>query len=319
MADAFTWEYDAEDGVYKNHQISGKLLEHAAVSFLFVPFTRLEPSFGKGKGETVTIIHVKDLAVPTSGQLEEETRIPIDRLQTGKRAITILEWGRGVEYTSLAQQLSKFDPRNMIQKVLVKQMNAVMDKAAAAQFKNAKVCFIPTSLTGGTWDTDGTPSTQATCNLTKAHLGVIRDYMANDLHVPFFKGNHYVGVFTTKALRGIKDDRVIENWHMYLRKGELIFNSEVGQCESVRLVECTHANALDNAIGSGDVTGEGVIFGDEAVTRIEAEFPHLRADPNYQGDFGRLKAVVWYGTVAFGTTWDSADDKEAKIVRWTSS
>jgi hypothetical protein len=143
--------------------------------------------------------------------------------------------------------------------------------------------------------------------------------MTNDLHVPFYTGNHYIGAFATKALRGLKDDRVIEAWNMYLRKGDLIYNSEVGQCESVRLIEVSRENALSNGVGTGSVLGEGVVFGDEAVTRIEVDFPHLRADPNFQGDFGRVKAVIWYGIVSFATTWNTATDFEAKIVRVTSS
>jgi len=319
MSQVYTWTYDATDGVYKNHHISAKLLELAAEKFIFVPFTDKLPGYGKRMGETVNIFHYKETSEPTSAKLEERTRVPIDKLEMGTRAITIYEWGRGIEYTNLAQELSMFDPKQGAQKTLARQMGKVMDTAAATAFNEAKVIFIPTSLTGGTWDTDGTASTQATFNLTKAHLGTIRDYMTNDLHVPFYTGNHYIGAFATKGLRGLKDDRVIEAWNMYLRKGDLIYNSEIGQCESVRLLEVTHESALSNGVGTGSVLGEGVVFGDEAVTRIEVDFPHLRADPNFSGDFGRVKAVIWYGIVSFATTWNTATDLEAKIVRVSSS
>jgi hypothetical protein len=169
------------------------------------------------------------------------------------------------------------------------------------------------------WDTDGTPSTQALVNVNADHLGVIRDYMANTIHVPFYEGKNYIGIFSTKGLRGIKQDRRFESWNMYLQKGDFIFNSECGRCESIRLVECVHTSALTDGVGSGSVLGEGVVFGAEAVSRAEVEYPHLRANPNFQGDFGRKKAVAWYGIVAFATTWDSASDYEAKVVRVTSS
>lgn len=315
----FTWTYDAADGVYKNHTLSGKLLEVAALKFQFVPFTKKVDAFGKKKGETVTLMHYKPLDIPTSAQLEERTRIPIDTLEMGSRSITVAEWGRGVEYTNLAEELSKFAPSDGAQKALIVQMDACMDNAAATAFKAAKIAFIPTSLTGGTWDTDGTPSAAATVNLTKAHLGVIRDYMANDLHVPHYEGNHFIGLFATKGLRGLKDDRVIESWYKYLRKGDLIYNSEIGRTEQIRLIEINNEDALSNGVGTGSVLGEGVVFGDEAVSRVEVDFPHLRADPNYQGDFGRIKAVIWYGIVNFGITWDTATDREAKVIHVTSS
>ncbi len=320
MGAAFTWTYDAATGVYKNHALSGTILKVAARLFKFVPFTQKETSFGKGMGESITLLYYKPLVQPTSAKLTEDTRIPIDQLTMGKQSITIYEWGRGVEFTDFARQLSKFDPKDGAQLALIDQMQEAMDNAAAAEFTgtDAKVIFIPTTLTGGTWDTDGTPSTTALVNITKHHVSVIRDYMIKDLHVPFFDGEHFIGLMSTKALRGLRDDKCIEAWNLYLRKGDHIHRGEIGQTESVRWVEVTNEGALSNSKGSGNVLGEGVIFGKEAVARIEIEFPHLRAQPNYQADFGRKGAVAWYGTVAFGVKFPTATDCEAKIVRITS-
>lgn len=320
MANTTTWAYDAEIGVYKNHALSGKLLETAAQKMIFVPFTDKVESFGKNMGESVTLVHYKELSNPAgNATLEEDGRIPIDKLSMDTRKIRVSEWGRGVEYTSLMQDLSVFDPAKAAQRQLLRQMERAMDRAAAVAFKAAKIAYIPTSLVGGTFDTDGTPSTTALANVNADHLGVIRDYMANTIHVPFYDGANYVGIFSTKGLRGIKQDRRFEAWNMYLRKGDLIFRSECGRCEQIRLVECVHTSALSNGVGSGSILGEGVVFGEEAVSRAEVEYPHLRANPNFQGDFGRKKAVAWYGVVAFATTWDSADDYEAKIIRVTSA
>jgi len=314
---AFTWTYDAQTGVYKNHALSGDLLKLAARDFKFVQFTRKVDSYGKGMGESVTLIYYKALSQPTSAELDEDTRIPIDQLTMGKQSITLKEWGRGVEYTDLAKQLSKFDPDDAAQGALKDQMNEGMDNAAASEFTgtDVKLAFIPTSLTGGTWDTDGTASTSATQNVTKDHMGVVRDYMAKDIHCPMFETDHYIGLFSTKALRGLKSDKVIEAWMMYLRKGDLIYKSEIGRCESTRLIEVTNENALSNSVGTSSVLGEAVIFGKDAVARIEIEFPHLRAQPNYKGDFGRRHAVAWYGTVAFGVKFPTANDREARIVK----
>ncbi|MFH1952576.1 MAG: N4-gp56 family major capsid protein [Pseudomonadota bacterium] len=321
MGTTFTWNLDAEAGVYKNHHISGQLLKVAARDFKFVPFTSKEDSYGKGKGESITLIYYKPLTQPTSAQLEEETRIPIDQLTSGKQNITIKEWGRGVEYTDLAKQLSKFSPGEAAQAALIDQLKEAMDNAAATEFTgtDAKLCYIPTSLTGGTMDTDGTASTAATVNVTKHHISAIRDYMIKDIHCPFFDGEHYMGLMSTKALRGLRDDKVIEAWNLYLRKGDHIYKGEIGQIENVRFIEVTNDTALSNSAGTGSVLGEGVIFGKDAVARIEIEFPHLRAQPNYTADFGRRHAVAWYGTVAFGVKFPTATDREARIIRITSS
>jgi N4-gp56 family major capsid protein len=316
----FTWTNDVADGsVLKSHAMSNALLEHAALDFECAQFCSPVDGFGKKMGETVTLQYFKPLTVPTSAGLTESNRIPIDKLEMGSRAITVTEWGRGVQYNSLAENLSKFAPSDVVQKKLREQMQNVIDNAAAAAFKTAKIAFQPTSLTGGTFDTDGTPSTTATQNLTVAHLALIRDYMAATIHAPFYKGNHYIGLFATKSMRGIKDDRYFQTWNQYLKKGDVLFNSEIGMCESIRLVECTNASAFTNGVGTGSVLGEGAVFGDEAVAQVEVETPELRASPDYTSDFGRVKAVAWYGIMAFATWWDTANDREAKIVRVASA
>jgi N4-gp56 family major capsid protein len=317
MGQTYTWSFDAPSGVYKNHALSGELLKLAALKFKIVPFTKKLTNFGKGMGETVTLPFYKPTAEPTSAELEEQTRIPIDQLTMSSYTITIKEWGRGVEFTSLAADLSVLSPNDGAQKALKDQMNLCMDSAAASAFTgiHTKICFIPTSLTGGVWDTDGTPSTAATQNMTKDHMGCIRDYLANTIHAPFYDSEWYIGLFATKALRGLKNDRVIQAFNMYLQKGDLLYRGEIGEIEQIRLVEINHENALSDSIGSGSVLGEGVVFGEDAVGRIEIEFPHLRADMNYKSDFGRKKAVAWYGTVAYDVMFQSAIDREARIIK----
>jgi N4-gp56 family major capsid protein len=316
----FTWEWDVEDGVLKSHAMSDKLLEVSAKMMVFVQFTNLNSDFGQRKGQTITVFFYEPLATPSNyGLLDERTRIPIDRLVPGSRAFTIKEWGRGMQYTSLAEQLSKHDPRAQIQKLLTRQMAECMDIVAAEAFKEAKVIYIPTSSAAGTWDVDGVASTQALANLNYTHLGLIRDYMVTDLRVPSLEKGMFIGILSTKALRGIKNDKRFETWVQYLTKGDVMYRSEQGAAEGFRMIETNNGDCLTNGVGSGSVLGEALFFGDEAVTRIEAEAPHLRANPNYQDDFGRVKAVAWYGTIAFGCTWDSADAGKAKIVRVASA
>lgn len=317
----FTWTYDATDGVYKSHALSKELLKLAALRFRFVQFTKKVNGYGRRQGETVTLPYYKPLPEPTTAQLEEQTRIPIDKLEMGKYTITIKEWGRGVEFTSLAKDLSALDPEEGAQQRLIEQMDGCMDSAAADAFTgaNAKIAFIPTSLTGGVFDTDGTPSSTATSPLTKDHMACIRDYMANTIHTPFFEGDHYVGLFSTKALRGLKNDRVLQAFNMYLQKGDILYRNEVGMVENIRCVEVNHERALSDGVGTNSVLGEGVVFGEAAVGRLEIEYPHLRADMNYKSDFGRKKAVAWYGTVAFDVLFQSATDREARIVKITSA
>lgn len=315
----YEWAVDFADGVMKNHTLSGKIREGSIAEAIFLRFVGTEPGYGRNKGDSITITTVKNLSEPTSANIGESDRIPIDRLQQATVTITVNEMGRGVEYTNKSQLLAHYDPQDKIQKALRRQLKLVLDTAAAAAFKTAKVIAIPTSLTAITWDTDGTPSTQATQNLTVNHVKVIRDYLSDTLHVPGRGGGErYACIISTKGARGIKNDPEFLAWRQQTPEGKSAFEqSRIGTVENIDFFESNHTNALANNKGSGGVLGEAVFFGDDAVVMAVAQDPELRAA--LPGDFGRQKAVAWYGVLAFGATNNTANDGEAKIVHVTSS
>lgn len=318
----FDWTYDSAVGILKNHALSEKLLQQALGACKVMPFTQdYGFAFGKNRGETINVMHIKELSDPASAQLEEATRIPIDKVTLGTRSFTVVEYGRGVEYTHLSEQLGKFAPNTLHQKTLMRQMERAMDTAAANAFQHTDVKIIatPSSLTGLAWDTDGTCSNSATNKLTFDHCTAITDYLSDTIHCPPYEGEDYVGLSCNKNLRSLKQDRFWQSVHLYLQKGDFFYRGEVGKTERIRWVEVNRSAAFSNTSGQSSVLGEGVVFGDEAVARIEIETPHLRADANYQNDFGRTKAVAWYGILTFGSVWNTATDGEAKIIRIEST
>ena len=87
--------------------------------------------------------------------------------------------------------------------------------------------------------------------------------------------------------------------------------------EHIRLIEITNGNGLSGSKGTGNVLGEMVIFGEDPVVLAEALTPELRyAIP---GNFGLQRAIAWYGMLAFGEVWPTANDGEARILYVTSS
>jgi N4-gp56 family major capsid protein len=319
---AHNWTFDADFGIYKNHAMSRDLLFVAVGATKILPFTQKVPDFGPNMGETINLVHVNELPDPANGgQLSEAVRIPIDKLSFGNRPITIVPWGRGVEYTDMLRDLGVFDISNITQKALTRQMERAMDTASARAFQDSTsvlICFTPTGATTGTFTTTGTPGAVASANLTFEHIGILADYMAGTVHIPPYQGEDYVGIGSRKLLRGLKSDTLWRQVYMYLQKGELFFKGELGMTENIRWVQTNREQAVSNTAGTSTVLGEGFIFGDEGVARAEVESPHLRADPNYQSDFGRVQAVAWYGKLAFASYWNVSDDGKAKIIRITS-
>lgn len=310
----FQWQFDAPTGTYKQHAMSRKLFEKALEESVFMDHVQPIESFGKRMGENVTLTRLSQLTEPTSADLTEGERIPEDSYSISTTSITVTEIGRSVPYTSLADDLSFFDIENPIQKALKNQMKLVLDTKAATVFKQAKIKYIPTGLTSSTTDTDGTASTSATANMNVYHLEELRDLMYDTYLIPPI-GDDYTGIFRTLALRGIKRDPAWEEWHKYTDPSAK-YNGEVGRIESIRMIETNHANALGK-IGTSSVLGEGVVFGEDAVAMAEAQTPELRAA--MPEDFGRSKAVAWYGILEFGLIWDTANAGEARVVHVASS
>lgn len=311
----FQWQFDAPSGVFKSHAMSRRLYMAALENSVFMDFVKPVDGYGKKQGDTVTLTRIATISEPTSANLTEGERIPEDSYSITTTSVTVVEIGRAVPFTSFAQDLTFFDLENSIQRRLRDQMRLVLDTKAATAFKTAQVKYIPTGLAAGTFDTDGTASTAATANWNVFHIEEVRDYMFDTLQTPTWEGDDYVAIFRTLGLRGIKRDPSWEEWHKYTDP-QAKFNNEIGRIENIRHIETNHANALAKT-GNGSVLGEGVVFGSDAIVMAEVLTPELRAA--MAADFGRSRAVAWYGILEFGIIWDTSNAGQARIVHVTSS
>ena len=313
----FQWQFDAPSGVFKSHAMSQRLYMAALENSVFMDFIQPVDGYGRKQGDTVTLTRIAAISEPSSSNLTEGERIPEDSYSISTTSITVVEIGRSVPFTSFAEDLTFFDLENGIQRRLRDQMGLTLDSKAAAAFKTAQVKYIPTGLAAGTFDTDGTASTNASANWNVFHIEEVRDYLFDTLQTPPWQGEDYVAVFRTLGLRGIKRDPSWEEWHKYTDP-QAKFNNEIGRIENIRHIETNHANALAKK-GSTSALGEGVVFGQDAVAMAEVLTPEIRAQTNVGHDFGRSNAAAWYGILEFGIIWDTANAGQARIVHVTSS
>lgn len=314
-----SWVNDAPTGAYKNHDLSSKIRMAAIKEAKFMQFVKPEEGYGKKKGESVAITRVSNITVPSSDVLQELSPIPEDTLSISTQSISVSERGRAVPYTSLDVDLSHFDLQNAIQKKLKDQMKLMLDINAAAAFKDGQILAIPTGISETTFETDGAASNAAASNLNMYHVESIRDYMFSTLNIAPYSDDDYVCVMITQAKRGLMRDPAWVDWKKYTDPSAK-YNGEVGRIENIRFVETNHTSALSDGLGTGDVMGEAVFFGEDPVVMAVVEDPHLRAEENVGSDFHRSKAVAWYGIYGFGQVWtDSANAGEARVVYMTSS
>lgn len=312
-----SWTYDAPSGVYKNHAISSDIRMAAIAMTQFMQFSKPVEGYGSGKGSNVTITRVSNVAVPSDDSLVELERIPEDTLSLSTQAISVVERGRAIPYTSLSLELAHFDLENAIQKKLRDQLALRLDQLCATAFKVGQVKAIPDGVASLTMDTDGTASTTAAANLNVYHIEQIRDQLYSTYNVMPYEGGDYMCVISTKGRRGIIRDPNWEKWKVY-SEASAKYNGEIGRIEGIRFVESNNTNALSGSLGSGSVLGEAVFFGDDPVAMASVMDPELRAKESE--DYGRSKGVAWYGIYGFDQIWkDSASAGEARVIHVTSA
>jgi hypothetical protein len=164
------------------------------------------------------------------------------------------------------------------------------------------VKFIP-ALAGSVFDTDGTPSTTSDKNLDVGDLRQIHDELRT-LKVPYFRGGRYIGILSTRAARGIKNDPEYKDW-IAPTSSDPIMTGQLKDVEGFSLFESNFPSAYADLIGSSTVTGEAVFFGQDPAVLAVVDNPELRASP-ITTDLGRFREVGWVGTIQAGLTWDVA-------------
>jgi N4-gp56 family major capsid protein len=314
----FAWTQDYPTGPLKNHALSRRILSAAIAASRFNQFVETEPGYGRHKGESITVPRIKNMTQPASAEFDEQERVPVDRFSMTSTEIRVRYYGRGVEYTEMSELLAHFDLTDRIQAKLKSQMQLSLDTEAATAFKRGPIKFIPTGTTTGAFETTQTPVAIAANNVQVAHIQLIRDYLMDTIHCPGWRGNeYYYCLASTKFLRGIKNDPVFVDWQKAQRVEPAFMRGIVGSIENVQFIEVNHTRALRNNLGTGGVLGEGVVFGEDAVSMAVAQDPELRAA--LPGNFGLSHAVAWIGLMGWAVTWPEPDDGHARIVHVTSA
>ena len=321
MSEFFGWTEDGHTvGVHYNHQLSRKLLEIAVPNCIVDQFVHDHGiGFKKQAGESVNVMGMTELPDANTDGLGEDDQFRIDKPAFTNYPITLKAYGSGVEWSELMDILSVWGPmENQLQKKLRKQMENTLDTLAANAFKDpnyGKIVFIPTSRTGGVWGVAGLATALATSPMTLDHCKKVSEYMEDIIHVPFYSGQEYAAVSSNTNISSLLDDPKIEKWQQYGNKMEFMYHGEMCLTYSIRWTKTTRPGAFSKTVGNCSVLGETVIFGDEAVARIEALAPHLRLSSNYKGRFATKQAAIWYAVMRDQILWPSADDGKAKIVR----
>lgn len=309
------WAYDAPSGVYKNHALSTKVRRQALAKTTFFKYLNPEPGYGRKKGESVTITRI--LRLPLANRVNETDRLPGGRPAVETKQVKISEWGYKVPMTVWETDLTYFDLPNEVEAVLRDQIELTMDVMAADVFKLTPIKYVPLS-TGFNLDTDGTPTGVSDRNISVSDLRQIHDYLSGDLKTPTFANGKYVGILSTQAARGLKNDPEYKDW-LAPNTAQPLLDGVLKDIEGFTLFESNNfgyeRDALAKFVGTSVTTGEAVFFGADAAGLLEIQSPEIRM--GVKEDLGRFYETGWVGKLEGFHTWEKAS--LARVVHVTSN
>lgn len=306
-----SWVFDAPSGTYRNHALSTKIRRQSVADTQFFRFLTPEPGYGRKRGESVTITRM--LRLPLAQRVSETSELPSGRPAIETKQVKIAQWGYKVPMTEFEQHLTHFDLMDPIQATLREQIALTMDDMAADAFKLTPVKYIPTT-TGGTFDTDGVASTLSNQNLTVNDLRRIHDMLNGTLLVPKARGGKYIGILSTRAARGLKNDPEYKEW-ISPTSSQPLMDGQLKSIENFELIESNHTAALADLVGNSTTTGEAVFFGADAAGLLSIMAPEIRR--GLPENLGTWVDVGWVGTCEAFLTWEKAS--LARVVHVTSS
>lgn len=294
------WVWDMPSGVFKDHALSSNIRKQAIADVQLLKFLRPEPGFGKGKGQSITITRI--LKLPIAGRVAETDRLPSGRPLVQTKSVTVSEWGFKIPVTEFEKNLSYFDIMNPFQGALRDQMALTLDKMCADALKLTKTVYTP-ALAGGSMATAGSAGAASDKNLDVSDLRFIHDYLRQTLICPPFRGGKYIGVLSTRAARGIKNDPEYKDW-LAPTTSEPLMSGALKSIEGFDLYESNNADALADLVGNSTTTGGALFFGADPGFLAEVVTPELRA--GLPEDLGRFREIGWVGEIEAGLTWETA-------------
>lgn len=306
-----SWKYDAPSNTYKNHYLSQKIREQAIADTVFMKFATPEPGYGKRKGESATITRI--LQLPMATRVGETDRLPAGRPPIETKQVGISEWGFKIPTTQFERDLTHFDLMNPFQANLRRQIELTMDKMVADAFKLTPIKYVPLAA-GPSVTTNGTPSGTSNQNLQVSDLREIHDYLHGTLKTPKYRNGKYVGILSTKAARGIKNDPEYKEW-LAPTTSEPLISGMLKDIEGFTLIETNHFDALAENAGQSTTTGEAIFFGADSVGMLEIQSPEIRM--GLPDDLGRFQDVGWVGILEAFLVWERAS--LARVVHVTSA
>lgn len=313
------WGTSAKGGYMYSDQLSDNLRMqvYPLTKFRGLCDAKDMTDLGYNNGDTVHWNVYEDVA--TQGTtLTEGVAIPETNFSIKQGTATIDEFGNSVPFTSKLDDLSEHPVKEVINKVLRRDVMKAFDTEAFNEFNASKLRIVGAAAGAITLTTDGTATATNSSDLSNAHVKTVVDTM-KERDIPPFTGDDYVCISRPTTLRPLKDDLESVEQHTPEGFGRII-NGVKGRYAGCQFVEQTYIAAA--AIGTTWTNGNdwAIFMGDDTVAEVVVRPEEIRG--KIPTDFGRSKGIAWYAEEGFkivhsgdGSTGQVAD---GRILVWDS-
>ena len=307
--------WSAANGYMATPTLSEKLRQAVQPMSRFTQFCDVEAAIGKNKGDVYSWNSygaMEDEAADIIG-LDENAPMPTGDFTTTQASLTMIELGKGVDYSGKYDDLSEHPITEIINKTIKDHAARTLDRKAHQAFDATLLNLTSTSATAATLTDNGTPSGVASHALSKAHIRGIAVTM-EERNIPTYDGESYVGIMRPATFEPIGLE--LEDVNKYVSEGwGQIIQGEKGRYNAMRFV--TQTNIASEGWTNTD---SAFFFGSDTVTEAVACPLELRG--KIADDYGRGKGLAWYYLGNFGITHADATSAEtkaqARIIKWAS-
>ncbi len=293
-----SWAFHAPTGVYRNHALSTDIRREAIADAQFMKFMRTEPGYGKRKGQSVTITRIMKL--PEASPISETEGLPSGRPAIETKQVSPQLWGYKVPLTEYEMDLTHYDLDTEVRRVLRDQITLTMDTMCATALKLTPVKYTPLS-TGGEFVTDGTADSVSDRNWEVQDLRRIHDRLHGTLKCPKLRNGKYVGILSTRAARGLKNDPEYKDW-LAPTTSEPLITGKLKDIEGFELYETNHVEAMADLLGTSTTTGDAIFFGADAGGLVKIMDPEIRM--GLTQELGLFQEIGWVGPLRAFRAWE---------------
>jgi len=306
-----TWGLDAPSTGAYDEQTVADVFRAASSQTVFFKYLELK-KIQSGKDLTIPIVDV--LSLPTTCNLNESEYIPLSKLSITANTITAYERGRGVKWTHQTERRSPIDILGEHKKALEDLMARDLDSVSKGALDDTPIDYCANGAASQAITTGSNVAATCASDPNFYHMRFLARYMRDDLRIPPRSNGNLVAIFRWKGIQALRDDPEFLSLNTGNPSGMRDYS--VGQIEGFDIVGTNH-NVLSTNIGSGSVYTEGLLFGAEAAYFAFIDMPGIHYD--FSEDFGRFKAIAWYGDFGAGLSTSSANAGLVRVIHWTSA